>query len=44
LSHAKVAELLGISQGTVSALLHQARTTLAQRLACHDPLTEELQR
>jgi hypothetical protein len=25
-------------------LLHQARTTLAQRLDCHDPLTEELQR
>ncbi len=44
LANAQVAEVLGISPGTVSALLHQARTALARRLDCHDPLTEEVQR
>lgn len=43
LSHAQVAEILGISPGTVSALLHQARTALARRLDCHD-LKQEVQR
>lgn len=42
LSHAQVAEMLGISPGTVSALLHQARTALARRLDCHD-LKQEVQ-
>lgn len=44
LSHAQVAEILGISPGTVSALLHQARTALARRLDCQDAIPEEVQR
>lgn len=44
LTHAQVAEMLGISPGTVSALLHQARTALAQRLERADALEEEVQR
>jgi DNA-directed RNA polymerase specialized sigma24 family protein len=44
LANAQVAEMLGISPGTVSALLHQARTALAQRLECQQALPEEVQR
>lgn len=44
LTHAQAAEMLGISPGTVSALLNQARTTLAQRLGSEDALAEEVQR
>lgn len=44
LTHAQVAEMLGISAGTVSALLHQARTALARRLEREDALAEEAQR
>lgn len=44
LTHAQVAEMLGISPGTVSALLHQARTALARRLECEDALPKEVQR
>ncbi len=44
LANAQVAEMLGISPGTVSALLHQARTALAQRLECQHALSKEVQR
>lgn len=44
LTHAQVAEMLGISPGTVSASLHQARTALARRLECEETLAEEVQR
>jgi RNA polymerase sigma-70 factor, ECF subfamily len=44
LANAQVGEVLGISPGTVSALLHQARTALAQRLECQHALPEEVQR
>jgi RNA polymerase sigma factor (sigma-70 family) len=44
LTHAQVAELLGISPNTVSALLHQARTALARRLEHEDAHAQEVQR
>ena len=44
LANAQIAEVLGISPGTVSALLHQARTAVAQRLECQHALSEEVQR
>ena len=44
LSHTQVAEMLGISIGTVSALLHQARTALARRLEAQEPRATEVQR
>lgn len=43
LTHAQVAETLGISPGTASASLHQARTALARRLG-EDALVKEVQR
>jgi RNA polymerase sigma-70 factor (ECF subfamily) len=42
LTHAQVAEILGISPGTVSASLHQARTALARRLG-DDAFVKEVQ-
>jgi RNA polymerase sigma-70 factor (ECF subfamily) len=44
LSNAQVAEMVGIAPGTVSALLHQARTALAQQLECQHALRKEVQR
>ncbi len=41
LTHTQIAELIGISPGTVSALLHQARTVLARRLDSESPLAKE---
>ena len=43
LTHAQVAEMLGISPNTVSAALHQARTALAQRLEHEDEHAQEVQ-
>jgi RNA polymerase sigma-70 factor, ECF subfamily len=43
LTHAQVAALLGISPNTVSAALHQARTTLARRLEHEDAHAQEVQ-
>lgn len=44
LTNAQIAEVLEIAPGTVSALLHQARTALAQRLERQHALPEEVQR
>lgn len=44
LSHTQIAEFLGISPNTVSALLHQARTALARRLEHEDAHAQEVQR
>lgn len=42
LTHAQVAEMLGISPNTVSAALHQARTALARRLEHEDADAQEV--
>jgi RNA polymerase sigma-70 factor, ECF subfamily len=43
LTHAQVAEILGISPNTVSAALHQARTALARQLEQEDAHAQEVQ-
>ena len=43
LTHAQVAEILGISPNTVSAALHQARTALARQLEDVDERAQEVQ-
>lgn len=44
LTHAQVAEMLGISPNTVSAALHQAQAALARRLELDQAHAEEVQR
>jgi RNA polymerase sigma-70 factor (ECF subfamily) len=44
LTHAQVAEILGISPNTVSAALHQARTALARQLENEDAPAQEVQK
>lgn len=44
LTHAQVAEMLDISPNTVSAALHQARTTLARQLEHEDAHAQEVQK
>ena len=44
LTHAQVAEILGISPNTVSAALHQARTALARKLEREDAHAQEVQK
>jgi RNA polymerase sigma-70 factor, ECF subfamily len=44
LTHAQVAELLGISPNTVSAALYQARTALAGQLEHEDADAQEVQK
>jgi RNA polymerase sigma-70 factor (ECF subfamily) len=44
LTHAQVAEMLRISPNTVSAALHQARTTLARQLEHEDAHAQEVQK
>jgi RNA polymerase sigma factor (sigma-70 family) len=44
LTHAQVAEMLGISPNTVSAALHQAQTALARQLEHEDADAQEVQK
>lgn len=44
LTHAQVAEVLGISPNTVSAALHQARAALARQLEHENAHTQEVQK
>lgn len=44
LTHAQIAEILGISPNTVSAALHQARTALARQLENENAPAQEVQK